>query len=112
MTGAGWATRAGEDSGQLRHDGGEVGRGVAGRRVEVDVHDVEATLDQAAQIGEGHLCLLALGAHRPDLLDGPLLDPVEVVARNEAAEVVAVARHQGRSYSAGQGAALLRPAGA
>ena len=75
------------------------------------MHDVEATLHQAAQIGEGYFCLLALGAHRPDLLDGTLLDPVQVVAGNEAAEVVAVARHQGRSYSADQGAALLRPAG-
>ena len=74
--------------------------------------DVQAALDQAAQVGEGQLGLLALGAHGSDLREGPAADVVEVSAGQNAVEVVLVAGHHARWYSPGQGAGPFRPGGA
>ena len=77
--------------------------------VEVGVDDVEPALDQPAEVGKGHLGLLALGAHGPDLLQRPGVDAVEVRAGQNTVEVIPGAWHHDRSYSSGQGPGPLRP---
>ena len=101
-----------QDAGQVVDQGGQVGGASDRRALEVGVDDVQPALDQPAEVGQGHLRLLALGAHGPDLVERPGVDAVEVGAGQNAVEFVRVARHQARSYSAGQGPGPLRPGGA
>src|SRR5580700_1118557 len=80
--------------------------------LEVGVDDVQPALDESAEVGQGHLGLLALGAHGPDVGQGLGLDAVQVGAGQNAIEFVLVAWHHARWYSSGQGPGPLRPAGA
>jgi len=61
--------------------------------VEVGVDDVESALDQPSEVGQDHLSLLALGTHGPDIGQAPVFHPVEVVAGQDAVEIVLVAGH-------------------
>ena len=106
------AGTGGEDAGQVVDQGGQVGRAVRALVVEIGVDDVQPALDQPPEVGEGHLGLLALGAHGPDVVQRPGVDAVEVGAGQNTVEVIPEAWHHARSYSPGQGAGPLRPGGA
>ena len=101
-----------EDAREVVDQVAEVTEGVRARVLEVGVDDVEAALDEAAEVGQGHLGLLALGAHGPDVGQGPLPHVVEVAAGQNAVEVVLVAWHQARWYSPGRARGPLPAGGA
>jgi len=69
----------------LTRDPRSAGRPSRGARDSVD--DVESTLDQASEVGQHHLGLLALGTHGPDIGQATVPHAVEVVAGQDAVEI-------------------------
>ena len=50
--------------------------------------DVEPALDHAPEVGHHLFGFLALGPHGPDLVEGPIVQPVEIVRGEEPFELL------------------------
>ena len=80
--------------GEVVHQRVEVGT-VLAVVVETGVDDVEPPLGHPPQVRHDRLSLLALGPHGPDVLEGAVAQPVEVVRCEQALELRFQPGHHG-----------------